>query len=83
MLRFSLYMDLFVALLSWLLVRGSKSGPLFCDVISTRSGSKIVPERALSSTKFTVFLRTRLQSIGVGKEAFIPACVQEERSCNL
>ena len=37
-LRFSYFMDPFLALYSWLTLRGSSPGPLFCDVRKARCG---------------------------------------------
>ena len=65
-LRFSYFMDPFLALYSWLTLRGSSPGPLFCDVNKTRNGWVIDTKAPWSSKKFTEFFRGQLSSIGVG-----------------
>lgn len=55
-LRFSMFMDPTLALLAWLLHRGSAPGPLFCDVNQTKEGFTIGSRKAWSSKKFTDFL---------------------------
>lgn len=66
-LRYSVFMDPFVAILSWLTTRGATDGYVFCDMTDNRGVCKVDTSRSLSSTKFTAILRNRLRQIGVGK----------------
>ena len=66
-LRGSLFMDPKVALLSWLTVRGSAEGFVFCDVYTGNHGfCKINTSKALSAARFTSMMRKRLLTIGIG-----------------
>lgn len=65
-LRFSMFMDPFIAMYSWLTIRGSNSGPLFCDVKDTDAGYSIDTSKAWCAKKFTEHLRRRLSAIGIG-----------------
>eukprot|EP00178_Gracilaria_changii_P020163 TRINITY_DN585_c0_g2_i2.p1 TRINITY_DN585_c0_g2~~TRINITY_DN585_c0_g2_i2.p1 ORF type:complete len:424 (-),score=38.19 TRINITY_DN585_c0_g2_i2:1118-2389(-) len=67
-LHFSLYMDPFVALLSWVVARGNDNGFLFPDVVGTMTGTSLVFGKPLSCKKFTSFMRSRLLLIGIGSE---------------
>ena len=65
-LRASLFMDPVTALLSWLMIRGTCDGFLFCDVTTNSHGvCKIDPSRALSAARFNSLMRSRLLSIGI------------------
>lgn len=60
-------MDPLLAILSWLCVRGSSPGPVFCDVtVTVNHYSKINCDKPWSAKGFKDFLRSRLNSIGVG-----------------
>lgn len=67
-LRSSIYMDPNTALLSWLNVRGSNHGPLFCDYSLSNAGVTLNPTKRLSSKKFIDWMRDRLKLIGIGDE---------------
>ena len=67
-LRFSYFLDPFLAPYSWITLRGSASGPIFCNVKSTTAGKTVDTTRPWSAKKFTDFLRKRLISIGIGTE---------------
>lgn len=65
-LRGSLFMDPKVALLSWLTVRGTADGYVFCDVSTGNQGfCKINTSKALSAARFTAMMRKRLLTIGI------------------
>ena len=60
-------MDPFTAMFSWLVIRGSNPGPLFCEVKKTASGFKLDTTKQLSSINFVAFFRDRLAKIGIGQ----------------
>jgi len=64
----SLLMDPFIALMTWLLVRGSNVGPLFCDYKMTKGGLVLQTSFPIIPSKFIALMRDRLQRCGVGKE---------------
>lgn len=64
----SVYMDLKTAPLSWLITRGSATGPFFCDVKPTRAGGVLETSKYWPISSFTNFFRGRLQQKGVGSE---------------
>ncbi len=65
-LRGSIFMDLKVTLLSWLRVRGSSEGFVFCDMgISGKGTCKLEFSKPLSSDRFTKLMGDRLSSIGI------------------
>ena len=67
-LRGSLFMDPKVALLSWLTVRGSADGYVFCDVnMGNHEFCKINASKALSAARFTAMMRKRLLTIGIAR----------------
>lgn len=66
--RHSLFMDLFVALLTWMTVRGPTDGYIFCEVVKTREICKINPDRPLNSSRFTTLLRDRVAHLGIGSQ---------------
>lgn len=90
-LRSSVYMDPFVAVISWLTERGSSSGAVFCDIKETNNGIIINPQIPWSSSKFTAFFRSRLQEIGASSgdlqiysgNSIKRGCVQLYRSLNV
>ena len=59
-------MDAFLASFSWLTLRGSSPGSLFCYVNETGSGWVIDTKAPWSSKKFTEIFRGRFSPIGVG-----------------
>ena len=67
LIRYSIYLDPQLAILSWLTVRGSRKGPLFCDIVQNNEGGFIDHTRAWKTDSFTSFLRLRLHNIGVGE----------------
>lgn len=60
-------MDPFIAILSWLCLRGSDSWYLFCNLKSTKSGSLLEHGTTFSVSRFTTLLRCRLCDIGIGQ----------------
>lgn len=66
--RASLYLNPFVALISWMRMRGNRPGPLFCDVKEMKSGSVINCGRILKSKKFQNELQGRLRFLGFGED---------------
>ena len=61
-------MDPFLALYSWLDIRGTSPGPIFCDIRDSKAGSTLGTTEQWSSKRFTDLLRNRLMSIGIGSE---------------
>lgn len=59
-------MDPFVALLSWLTIRGPKNGYIFCDVKNNSGCTKINCSIPLSASRFTKILPDKLRTIGIG-----------------
>ncbi len=66
-LRYSVLMDPFVALQSWLMIRGTSPGPIFCDLQKTKDGYIINPSISLSASKYKDFLQFRMTNIGIGR----------------
>ncbi len=62
-MRHSVLTDPFVALLSWMSMRGNRPGYLFCDVTDK---NVIVTNKFWTTNDFKVFLRARLRLCGVG-----------------
>lgn len=61
----SVYMDLFVALLSQVKMREVTDGSIFCDIKKFSKGFHINQGAGWSSSKFTAFLRERPDPISV------------------
>lgn len=52
-LRNSVLMDPFLAILTWLSIRGRKPGFTFCDIIQSRGGGIINPSKVLPARKLS------------------------------
>lgn len=65
-LRNSIYMDPHTALLSWMIERGDKPGPIFCDIQVKENMYIKNQQKAWTSDSFRTFLQDRLKSIGIG-----------------
>lgn len=60
-------MDPQIAPLTWLTIRGTSDGFLFCDLSQDSDGfSKLNPSKPLISARFTTTMRKRLLSIEIG-----------------
>lgn len=87
-LRKSVLVDPFVAFISWLCIRGNRSGFLFCDV-STKGMVDVL--KPWSTRAFTDFFRSRLRMCGCGADAvdmysghsIKRGCIQLYRSLDL
>lgn len=65
-IRQSIFLDPFIALYSWLEIRGGDDGPIFSDIKLNMTGMTINTSVPWSVSNFTSFLRKRLFQIGVG-----------------
>lgn len=66
-LRKSLFMDPYIAVLAWLVVRGTRKGFVFCDV-SLNSGLSVLNYgKQLEPKRFNDLLRPKLVDIGIGE----------------
>ena len=66
-LRCSLFLDPFVAILSWLTIQGPKDGFLFCDVKNNSGCCKIDFSSRLTSTRLTKLLCSKLLTIVIAR----------------
>ena len=90
-LRSSILMDPKIALLTWLEIRGTEPGPLFCNLKETRSGFILDCSKHWSVEKFNSHLQNRLLSVGFGPSDVLRytghsikrGCVQFYRSLNV
>ncbi len=64
-LRLLILLDLFIALLTWMMLRGNRPGYLFCDV---NHNNMISSDKPWSAISFHDFFRERLRMCGVGSD---------------
>ena len=66
-LRHSVLLDAQLALMTWIILRGTLSGPLFCGLKQTSAGMVLDRAVAFSVERFTNFIQGRLRSMGTGE----------------